>query len=88
MARSAKRKTKDTKPWRYAPRAQRHALTDLQDLDGQGRVAASRQTMTTYSDNRIWQDVYHARRDDLRLYVKFMKDHDGYLVVSFKEMEI
>ncbi len=45
-------------------------------------------SMTTYSDSRIWQDVYRAKRDDLRLYVKFMKDHDGYLVVSFKELEV
>lgn len=42
-------------------------------------------SMTTYTDSRIWQDVYHARYGDSVLYVKFMKDYEDYLIVSFKE---
>ncbi len=42
-------------------------------------------SMTTYDDSRIWQDVYHAKYGDLVLYVKFTKDHEGYLIISFKE---
>ncbi len=42
-------------------------------------------SMTTYADSRVWQDVYHARFGHLALYVKFMKDERGHLIVSFKE---
>jgi motility quorum-sensing regulator / GCU-specific mRNA interferase toxin len=41
-------------------------------------------SMTTYADHRVWQDVYHARFKEIEIYIKFMKDHDGHLIVSFK----
>ena len=42
-------------------------------------------SMTSYADHRIWQDVYHARYEDLELYVKFTVDSEGYFLISFKE---
>ncbi len=27
-------------------------------------------SMTTYNDNKIWQDVYHRTIDDIDLYIK------------------
>ena len=42
-------------------------------------------SMITYKDHKLWQDVYHASYLGYELYVKFMVDNEGYLVVSFKE---
>ena len=42
-------------------------------------------SMTTYSDYKVWQDVYHAEYAGVALYIKFMKDGTGHLIVSFKE---
>ena len=42
-------------------------------------------SMTTYKNHKLWQDVYHASYLGYELYVKFMVDDEGYLVVSFKE---
>ena len=41
-------------------------------------------SMTTYADHAVWQDVYYAQWDQLELYIKFMMDDDGHLIVSFK----
>ncbi len=43
-------------------------------------------SMTTLSDHRAWQDVYHAPARELTLYVKFQADVvTKFVVVSFKE---
>lgn len=42
-------------------------------------------SMTTYADHRVWQDVYHAEFHQVKLYIKFMIDDEGHLIVSFKE---
>jgi motility quorum-sensing regulator / GCU-specific mRNA interferase toxin len=41
--------------------------------------------MTTYADHKVWQDVYHFQFNFLNLYIKFMMDNEGHLIVSFKE---
>ncbi len=42
--------------------------------------------MTSFSDYRIWQDVYHVPFDDMVLYIKFTKGKDGfYLMISLKD---
>ena len=44
-------------------------------------------SMTSYADHRIWQDVYHARLDARRLYVKFTADAvTEFYLLSFKEL--
>jgi motility quorum-sensing regulator/GCU-specific mRNA interferase toxin len=42
-------------------------------------------SMTSHATSIVWQDVYHAPCGGLVLYVKFMVDAEGYLVVSLKE---
>lgn len=42
-------------------------------------------SMTTHTDHRVWQDVYHAKWRGKSLYVKFQQA-DEYFVVSFKEL--
>ena len=42
-------------------------------------------SMTSIANVRIWQDVYHVHYASLVLYIKFTKDPDGHLLVSFKE---
>ncbi|KHD10581.1 hypothetical protein PN36_09265 [Candidatus Thiomargarita nelsonii] len=42
-------------------------------------------SMTTYADHRVWQDVYHFKFNQINLYIKFMMDEKGYLIISFKE---
>ena len=42
-------------------------------------------SMTTNADHRVWQDVYHGQWQSNRLYIKFQKAHE-YFVVSFKEL--
>lgn len=41
-------------------------------------------SMTTHQNQRVWQDVYHAKWRDKLLYVKFQQA-DEYFVISFKE---
>jgi len=43
-------------------------------------------SMTTFADNRLWQDVYHVPVDDMLLYVKFQADAiTDFMIMSFKE---
>ena len=42
-------------------------------------------SMTAYTDSHTWQDVYHAHFGGRALYIKFMKDELGHLILSFKE---
>ena len=42
-------------------------------------------SMTAYADSHTWQDVYHAEFSGQALYIKFMKDTLGHLILSFKE---
>jgi len=43
-------------------------------------------SMTTFANNRLWQDVYHVPAGNLVLYVKFQEDLlTEFSVVSFKE---
>nr|WP_269719568.1 type II toxin-antitoxin system MqsR family toxin [Beggiatoa alba] len=42
-------------------------------------------SMTTYADHTIWQDVYFSQLKGIDLYIKFMMDSEGHLLVSFKE---
>jgi len=44
-------------------------------------------SMTTYTNHKVWQDVYYPKYNNINLYVKFMVDSEGYLIVSFKEKE-
>lgn len=41
-------------------------------------------SMTSYSDNKIWQDVYHKTVDELALYIKLQITSEA-IVISFKE---
>jgi motility quorum-sensing regulator/GCU-specific mRNA interferase toxin len=41
-------------------------------------------SMTTKADSRVWQDVYHVPSAVGVLYVKFMYDAQGHLLISFK----
>jgi motility quorum-sensing regulator / GCU-specific mRNA interferase toxin len=67
-------------------------VLDIHDLDGICGVVMSLtsanfyKSMTTYSDNEIWQDVNHATTaDDRKVYLK-LTVIDDLLVVSFKEL--
>jgi len=42
-------------------------------------------SMTTYTDHRVWQDVYRAQTTVGRVYLKLMVV-DDLLIVSFKEL--
>jgi len=43
-------------------------------------------SMTTFTDHRLWQDVYHVPVGDMVLYVKFQADSiTEFMLVSFKE---
>lgn len=43
-------------------------------------------SMTTFSDHRVWQDVYHVPADEMVIYVKFQADIvTEFRVMSFKE---
>ena len=42
-------------------------------------------SMTSYLDHQIWQDVYFTNYNEIRLYVKFTIDFEGYLLISFKQ---
>ena len=41
-------------------------------------------SMTSYSNNKIWQDVYYKNIDDLELYIKLQITEKA-IVISFKE---
>ena len=43
-------------------------------------------SMTTYNDNTIWQDVYHANTPAGKAYVKVTLREDGAPVIQFKEL--
>jgi motility quorum-sensing regulator / GCU-specific mRNA interferase toxin len=50
------------------------------------RRAMFYKSMTTFADQRSWQDVYHVPADDVVLYVKFQADVvTEFRVMSFKE---
>jgi motility quorum-sensing regulator/GCU-specific mRNA interferase toxin len=42
-------------------------------------------SMTTYSNHRIWQDVYNTEFNGFLIYLKFQVDEIGHFVISFKE---
>ena len=43
-------------------------------------------SMTSYSNHKIWQDVYHVPYGNLILYVKFTEDViSEFILLSFKE---
>ena len=42
-------------------------------------------SMTSVSDVRLWQDVYHVPHCELMLYIKFTLGVDGLIILSFKE---
>ncbi len=45
-------------------------------------------SMTSYGDNRIWQDVYHVPSHAGMLYVKFSADTvSEFVLLSFKEKD-
>ena len=41
-------------------------------------------SMTTYQNNKIWQDVYHKNVNNIELYIK-LQITDKAIVISFKE---
>ncbi len=43
-------------------------------------------SMTTYGDNSVWQDVYHAETPAGKAYVKITLRADGAPVIQFKEL--
>jgi motility quorum-sensing regulator / GCU-specific mRNA interferase toxin len=43
-------------------------------------------SMTTYTDHKVWQDVYFSEWNAIPLYIKFQMN-DEYFVISFKERE-
>ncbi len=42
-------------------------------------------SMTTYTDHRVWQDVYNTEFNGFLIYIKFQMDEEGHFVISFKE---
>jgi motility quorum-sensing regulator/GCU-specific mRNA interferase toxin len=45
-----------------------------------------RKSMTTYANNRVWQDVYNAATPCADAYIKFTLRADGAIVISFKRL--
>lgn len=43
-------------------------------------------SMTTHTDHRVWQDVYHAETPTGWAYIKLTLRDDGALVIQFKEL--
>jgi motility quorum-sensing regulator/GCU-specific mRNA interferase toxin len=60
--------------------AQADALTVVQSLTAMDFY----KSMTTNTDHRVWQDVYHAEWQGVALYIKFQQAGE-YFVISFKE---
>jgi len=56
------------------------ALVVIQDLT----AVDFYKSMTTHSDHRVWQDVYHAGWQEVALYIKFQQAGECF-VISFKE---
>jgi len=42
-------------------------------------------SMTTFTDHRIWQDVYNTEYNGYVLYIKFQLNELGHFIISFKE---
>ena len=55
-------------------------LSVIQGLNGKDFY----KSMTSYSNYKVWHDVYHAKHMGLRLYLKFTVDEYGYFLISFK----
>ncbi|MBR5913676.1 MAG: type II toxin-antitoxin system MqsR family toxin [Selenomonadaceae bacterium] len=62
------------------------------DIVGVHRVVSTMQpehfykSMTSYTNHRVWQDVYHVPYGDMTLYIKFTEDViSEFLLLSFKE---
>ncbi len=58
-----------------------HVLNVIKGLD----ISSFYKSMTAYSDNPIWQDVYHAEWEDRSLYVKFQRVCE-YFIVPFRDL--
>lgn len=43
-------------------------------------------SMTCYGNSKVWQDVYRTVYEEIKLYIKFQQDEDGYFTISFKEL--
>jgi len=41
-------------------------------------------SMTSYANNKLWQDVYYKNVDELELYIKLQINGDA-IIISFKE---
>lgn len=65
---------------RAAGMAQADALAVVQGLT----AVDFYKSMTTNTDHRVWQDVYHAEWEEVALYIKFQQAGE-YFVISFKE---
>jgi len=65
---------------RAAGMAQADALAVVQGLTAMDFY----KSMTSNTDHRVWQDVYHAEWQGVALYVKFQQAGE-YFVISFKE---
>jgi len=62
----------------------REIVATIQSMDWRQFV----KSMTSYSDHRVWQDVYYVPSDAGVLYVKFTADvMTEFLVLSFKEKD-
>ena len=66
---------------RQAGMTQAEALSVIQRL----RRKDFYKSMTTHTDHRVWQDVYHGTWQGLPLYIKFQRA-GAYFVISFKEL--
>lgn len=66
---------------RVAGMTQNEALEVIHQLSGTNFY----KSMTTHQNNRVWQDVYHAKWREKLFYVKFQQA-DEYFVISFKEL--
>ncbi len=60
-------------------------LQDMVDAIQQLKRNNFVKSMTTFSDHRIWQDVYNTEYNGYCLYIKFQVDEMGHFVISFKE---
>lgn len=58
---------------------------DIVDTIQQLKRADFVKSMTTYSDHRVWQDVYNTEYNGYCIYIKFQVDELGHFVISFKE---
>ncbi len=66
-------------------RAMGFSSQDIVDVISQLKRKNFVKSMTTYSDHRMWQDVYNAEYNGYFLYIKFQVDEMGHFVISFKE---